>query len=371
MIYIAIFCVTTIFVYFSEFLFKNNQKSLSYIVVAFTIIFISIFAGIRDTTVGTDVEYYVVKHFNWGKNFSGHPLDYLGFMYYDEEVDPLYSIIVFIGANIFDNINFILFVLSFIVNFFVYLAIANERGKISVSIGWMIYCLLFFNTSLNIVRQACAVSIVFYLSVLLTNKKLSLRKFILLGISAVLLHRSCIIILCCLPILHFLSLTQKRKYLLCISCVFVCSLPLGFEVLSSVVSSFSFLPAKYSLYFNSLNSEQSKLLLEFIICSLPTFVLTVVIFKKKYFESSIRFYYVLAIVSISQFLSTNLIISRISYYLVIFFIISVPYSAQLISSRSRGRLVYHLFIIIWFSIMWYINIIKFGYGETFPYRIAL
>lgn len=371
MIYFFMFFCSTLFVWRSEYLYKKKRKSISYIIIALMLVMLSVFAGIRDTSVGTDVEYYVVKHFNWVKMFAGHPFQYIGYMYSFEEVDPLYAMILYIGSHVFHSINFVLVVLSFITNFFAYMAIKSERNRVSVSTSWMIYCLLFFNTSLNILRQASAVAIVFYIMVLLVNKKITMKKFILFGLFAIFLHRSSIIMLIVLPILIYLTFRNKRKWLLNLMVALLCLIPFSFGVLSGIISKFSFLPVKYSVYFLSLNAEQSRLFLEAIIYSLPTFVLGILLLKKKKMDTAIKFYFALALVSICECMATNLLISRLSYYLVIFFTISVPYSARVFSTKFRSRLMYNAIMILWFAVMWYVNIIGFGYGETYPYIIGI
>ena len=206
MIYIFIFAFSGVLLYLSEYLKKIGNKHLAECTAIMMLLFVSIFAGIRSVDVGTDVSYYVVKHFEWAKMYDKKFVDFVKYMYSYEEVDFLYAVIQYLGANFFGNLHIVLFILSFITNTFVYLAIKEENKKISVPIAWIFYCLLFFNTSLNIVRQSCAIAIVFYIAILYSSKKISLKKFLLFGIFAALFHRTAI-----LAIVVILFLWEARK----------------------------------------------------------------------------------------------------------------------------------------------------------------
>ena len=62
--YIVCFSIVILETYFSEKMFKEDKKELGYFFGILIILTLSIFAGMRDLTIGTDVLGYVAKDFN-------------------------------------------------------------------------------------------------------------------------------------------------------------------------------------------------------------------------------------------------------------------------------------------------------------------
>ena len=270
MAYISIFLISTTLACCSEQLYRKNKRELGAIVAIIMVVSISIFAGARSTSVGTDTEYYLVNHFNWAQGYKNQFPEFLKYMYKYEEVDVLYIVLVYICSIGFGNVHVLMFALSLITNTFMYLALIQKREQISVSTGWFIYCFILYNTTLNIMRQSCAIAILTYSIVAYDQKKISNRKLIVLGIIATLLHRSAPLAMLIILMLYLFNNNRKYKYLLILLTSLICAFPLFFEFLKFVISRLNFLPIRYMTYFVDDNAVQSGVLLDTIMYMLPT-----------------------------------------------------------------------------------------------------
>ena len=369
MAYIAAFVISSVLIDISEKEYRRKKKRASNALAIVTIIGIALFAGIRDVSVGTDVRYYLISHFNTVGLFEGKPLEYLTYMTTKQEAEPLYALIQYVGYHHFHNIHFVMFVIALIINGFVLLGLQEKRQDISVAFGWIIYCLIFFNTSLNIFRQSTAVAIVWYITNQYSENRIKPIRYIILLLIAAGFHRTAIVIGPMLLMLMWLC--RNKSAISKTLAVTPCFLPFIFRYASSIFQRLSFLPEKYLLYFNKLNAGQSSVFFDAIIYLLPTSLLLYMYVKKKSDDKgNILFYLIICICCVSCCMVSNLLLNRVSYYLIVFFCYSVPISSQIISKEKQGRLIYSTVIIFWFAVMWYINIVYFGYGETYPYLIS-
>ena len=168
-IYIIVFLITICFCKMAEKNFRENRKRHGIICSAFVILIPSILAGLRDTTVGTDVKIYVEYLFQIAQN-SQSLKDYL--LYYGVDgIEFGYNILTFFTAKIFGDLHWLLFFIQLIIITNVFLFLYNKRVNISITIGLFIYLFTFYNVTLNISRQLIAVSFIMYSLILLERKK--------------------------------------------------------------------------------------------------------------------------------------------------------------------------------------------------------
>lgn len=367
MAYISIFLISTTLACCSEQLYRKNKRELGAIVAIIMVVSISIFAGARSTSVGTDTEYYLVNHFNWAQGYKNQFPEFLKYMYKYEEVDVLYIVLVYICSIGFGNVHVLMFALSLITNTFMYLALIQKREQISVSTGWFISCFILYNTTLNIMRQSCAIAILTYSIVAYDQKKISNRKLIVLGIIATLLHRSAPLAMLIILILYLFNNNRKYKYLLILLTSLICAFPLFFEFLKFVISRLNFLPIRYMTYFVDDNAVQSGVLLDTIMYMLPTVGLIICRLKCK--KREMAKYISMGLICVAASLRSNMLMNRLNYYFIVFFSISIPLSIRVMTKKREGRLIYGGMILFCIVFLWIINIVMYNYGQTCPYTI--
>ncbi|MFR0704150.1 EpsG family protein [Enterococcus sp.] len=162
---------------FHQKLYINNESRIwkLYIPLFFSLLIPSIVAGMR-YNVGTDYQSYYWL-FELTRNSSI-------FQILNTGTEPLFLIIVKISSYILNNQS-IYFVIFFLTIYFVYISI-RELVNINWGYSMMLWFLIAFSPTLNIMRQMLAASIVLYAIINLYENKL-LKCFVFL-ILALLVH---------------------------------------------------------------------------------------------------------------------------------------------------------------------------------------
>ena len=140
--------------------FKNTNKRV-YLILSALGIFIPCFvAGVRDYSIGTDVNLYVNPLYRASLHFNNF-FDYIKST--GSEVNDLgYLFLTFISGKISKDIFTLFFLSEFLIIYPVYKALKNinnnDNNKI-VIFGMFILYMVLFNLSLNMVRQSIAISL--------------------------------------------------------------------------------------------------------------------------------------------------------------------------------------------------------------------
>lgn len=114
----------------------------------------------------------------------------------------------YIAAGVFRTPHFVLFILSLITNLFIYMGIINQRKYVNVPLAWMTFCLIYYNISLNLMRQSLSVAMVFF--IFSYGDRLNWKKVMVLSAIAGIFHISGLISLY-LYIVYFL-IGKKTDY---------------------------------------------------------------------------------------------------------------------------------------------------------------
>ena len=157
-VYLFTFLLTLCFCYFGEQqINKKTYKSRYIAAICFFMVILlpSLLAGIRANSVGIDVMVYVVPYFEGAKYVDS--ISALSTIYGGEY---WYSALVYIVSRITDNVGILLFILQFLVIAPILKALLNLKEKVSITFGIFIYLFLFYNMSLNVMRQLVAVAFV-------------------------------------------------------------------------------------------------------------------------------------------------------------------------------------------------------------------
>jgi|GEM_PF-1313578 len=161
----------------------NENTVISFFLILLSLLLPVVIAAIRSPEIGTDVKYYVIPHFKTALNCR----DFTAFSKRFEmspTSEPLYGMILYFATRHFKSYHVVLFIYQTIIILFMYLGFRNFKKVLNVPIwsGMLLYYLMYFNVSLNIVRQSMAVSIVFYAVSCLFNGK-NIKYFIFIVIS--------------------------------------------------------------------------------------------------------------------------------------------------------------------------------------------
>lgn len=154
----------------------NNEKCVWLIILALTLI-----AGLRDNSVGIDTQGYITK-FGYIAN---------GAFQYAYGLENSFKYICYAVLKIFPNMTVLLTVLAFITNWCVITRFWEFRKISSFSCMVLCYYMTFYFMTMNVMRQFCAIGIVFYCTRYLSQKKVF--RFILGVLIAMLFHQTAVI----------------------------------------------------------------------------------------------------------------------------------------------------------------------------------
>ncbi|HFU4127590.1 TPA: EpsG family protein, partial [Streptococcus suis] len=199
MVYLITFFLTICLFYLAEVLSKKNKR-LSILMMFIASLPLGLLAGFRSERIGTDLIVYVRPIFLLSINVDS--FSQLVQLKPDTEIGYLFF--NFVISRFTNDFQLYLFIVEYIVILFFALGLFRFRTKGSLTFGMLLFCFLFYNRSLNIVRQFLAMSIIFLnLKYYFENKDL---KFIISVIFASLFHTSAIIVL---PIIYLAKLKNK------------------------------------------------------------------------------------------------------------------------------------------------------------------
>lgn len=210
MLYVFIYAVSLLILFIG---IKQKNKFTRKFLIFISLIIPCIFAGARGLSVGTDVNLYVYNIYKipFSNQYNKLPifLDIAKKWYGVNEIGYLLLSYFFSFTRL--PFNLLLFVIQIFIVFSIYKAIDNVKTKDSDLIfGMMLFYLLFYNLSLNMVRQSLSISFeILSISFLIKEKnKKNINYSILFFILSLSMHKSSLIIL---PIYLIILLLNDSK----------------------------------------------------------------------------------------------------------------------------------------------------------------
>lgn len=210
----------------------------------------SILAGIRDVSVGTDVLVYAYPVF---KDAYYAP-DFDSLFYQWQRIEVGYLWLNYLVSGMTSSHNVFLGLIMFIELLFIFLILRQWKNKIPLWVGMLIFYLLFFNLSLNMMRQAIALSIGFYGMKYIFNRKFFLFAFwIFVGF---LFHKSNIVLVLFYPLYTFANKFRSIKCMFLFIIIGIACISLFQKVLADYLSSMGSYFTYISNYIESIGKEK-------------------------------------------------------------------------------------------------------------------
>ncbi len=206
MIYLACFAVSALFAHYAN---KTQKKHLFWLFSVLSILIPTLLAGLRDYEIGTDtMNYFKLKRY-WAGAVSAESLGaymkyYMGIGY----GEPLFALLCGFVAQVFGNYSVFLFVVHAVIVTGFYIGAYRFRKEVNPAIVLVVFYLLYYCQSLNIMRQYMAMATVFAALADITEKKY-LRYCICVAV-AVLFHTSALLGLGILAIHWYIHCDWKQ-----------------------------------------------------------------------------------------------------------------------------------------------------------------
>lgn len=260
----------------------------------------------------------------------------------------------------------------------IYLALAKRRSELSLPVSFFVFLLLYFNVTLNAMRQWIAMALLFLAFVGIYNDSKPIRSqplFILLIICAYFFHTSAVLAIIMIFIIMFIK-GENIGLKICIVSVALIGLIVALNLMRGFLLSRGLI--RYANYLGDgtlgFSFPQLILRLPFLLVSLRLYSL------ESFNKNRAGFYLCLSLISIvcGQFSTLTSQSGRISQYFDMFFIPAIGFLVGTVNSKSSNTgllelhidysLVLGVFSIVFSIAYWFFSYVYMGVGETIPYR---
>ena len=336
--YLVCFLFSTSLIALSEYFLKRNRKAFVILVGCAAVLALSVMTGIRDYDVGTDIDFYILPQYSRARYLASFQALWNANV---ENAEILFLILEFIAANVFHSPHFAMFVLSLLTNGFVYMGITKQRENIDVAFAWITYCLIYFNVSLNLMRQSVCVAILFYLFSDL--EKLSWKRVIFFSIFASLFHISGLIGFFFYAVYLMICRRKRIGGMRKILFLLFLFLPVIIPIAIKTIISFGVLNQRYNIYAKNQGSVAIGNLIFRVLC-LINYVLLCYHTKK---DDKSQNYFLLYAGIMNTFFTINnsLIFIRLREYFEIFSLIYIPAGLRVYSQKNGMRIFITLLMV--------------------------
>lgn len=207
--YILLLALTTLFAYFADTLFKKDRRQSIFFIIGIVILY-TIIAGLRDFGIGIDTNVYIEDYFNTAKSLVSVK-EFLSIV----SMDKGFLFLCWLSSLISSDKQVVLVVVElWIIAFTMHGAYMLKRDHgMKLWIFVFIYFFMFFGYSINLMRQFCAMSLLFWGFVWLRNG--NWKVYVLAQFVAYYFHSSSVIFVL-VPMVYFLSYiknVRSRNYL--------------------------------------------------------------------------------------------------------------------------------------------------------------
>ncbi len=359
---IYLLCYLTISILLYNFEKQKHQK----LVVFLCIMILSLLAGFRDVSIGTDVEIYANPVYLAASKVS-NAKELLNYLFHSplhtiNEIESAYLFVAFIGTKVFKSLFGTLFLTSLIINTGVFVGLYRIKEHLSYNIAIMIYCFMFYQNSYNLMRQWIAMAIIIFGIKYIYDR--NLLKYVITVLVAMMFHRSAFIGI----ILYLIALYIEKPRNFARQVVVVVSTILGvvfFQSIVAALTSSGILTMKYLKY---AVGDSVSLFWQELAIRMPAIALCLVLYKpmKKYDEHHVFWFLMLFIeAAISQLHSVMDFATRIGSYFLVSRIIEMSMACKIGDMKNRATI--KTLVMVYAILYWFVMYIYFGYGNTYPY----
>ncbi len=371
-IYLFVFSISIYFTWLAERSTKN--KPIFFLLSSIAILTLSVLAGCRDSGIGTDTEVYVNKI--WSKIIDINSWNDFIFYYqqkYFEDIEFIYLLLNWITSLFSKDVHSIYFITNLVVVVFTYLTLYDNRKKASMWIGMTFFCFIYYNLSLNLVRQSIALSMCMY-SFKYWQRKQWIKAIIWFII--ILNTHNTGIFYSIVIVTFFLTQIQNNKVkniLLSSFIIINLIIFIAFDFILILVIKLGILPTKFLWY---LGSENEMLFIKSVFINYLIFLFSFFFMSKENNnindKNNLKTFTLYKLLGCLFFVTS--IISqwsyRISYYINYLTDCSFLPQALKISSKNSKK-YYQIYLLSCISIsiiVWYWSIVVHNGNETIPYK---
>lgn len=368
--YILTFFISVLFTYYADKCYNNKIVFCFFSLLA---LFFPIFlATCRDDIIGTDTKGYVETVWNLTvscNSFSEFISCYKEGLF--EDIEIVYLLINYLASFISKDVHTVYFFSSFIIMILIYKTAYDNRKNAPMWLTMLIFYLLYYNLSLNMIRQSIALAICMY-----SYKYLKQGRWIYLSIILFIALNSHHTALFFIPfvVLYIISqrkLLKKMKSFLKLAIFSLSFVFIYTDYLILLLVNWGILPPKFLYYLA--NKDDAFISKSTILVYLYINLILYVDYRFNQINKKTR-YLCFSLKSIGSITFCLSLISqwayRVSYYFnYIADCIFLPESLANIKKISKQKYnLYMAVLIILLLAYWYFTIVVANVNETYPYR---
>lgn len=383
MIYYICFWVSTFFIWIGT--RKCNricmergtweEVKLRKIPVFVGILFPVLVAAFRATTIGVDVELYVVPYFERAyvaNNFQSYLIS-IG-----NGRDIGYYLLNFIISRFTDDVRVLFFFIELIILCFVFAGCWNLRGRSFPWLSMLFYYFIFYNMTLSTVRQSIACAISFFaisISIRYSAKKGKMLITLLTLLIAMAFHTTAIVVFLILFVYHLIGNMKVSAFKFSLISIFGCVVIRLFlnqfldivGVIALVVND------KYTKeFFLNSNNVGAGGYKSIILLAVIVLTVQILLLRREKNEYWIRINGTLAALNViyiaGMLLLTKLMfIPRMLYYIQMFWNVSLAQTEKAFPVKKQYKKIIVVMIILIVNIYWLFFYIIGRVHGTYPY----
>lgn len=326
----------------------------------------SILAGVRDYSIGTDIEVYGNIWFERAHRVNLY--EYLRWAV-TSSIGLVYALLNYFVGIFTSDPHVFYFVLMLTELALVYWAVTRFRNTISVPVAMLCYYFLFYNITLNILRQSLALAIMTVaISCLARNKD---KQFLIIWLIASLAHSSALLMIVLFPLKVYSLQKEKRFHTLVLFCITAVAMMMYSKILELLIH-IGVLSERYVIYMGGIaaGGRMTRTALFSLISILIIMGYPVLQRDNKNAIFLVNTAMMASALTLILFFGNNQII-RIAYYFDISLILILPFLDRVIKFELFGKKVkiLHIFVVMLLASYWFITVIVQKSGETYPFQM--
>jgi hypothetical protein len=368
--YLICFSTSSFLLWFGQNIKRGQSEWFRWFIYGIALLIPAALAGLRDFSIGVDTAGYGNPFFY--DVVSSPSLDAVS-PQWDGWIEPGYAWLNFIVAKFTDDVHWFYFVIMLLQNLFTFLGFYIYKHKLSIWLGMFCYYCIFFNYSLNSIRQCFALSIIFFASYYLLNK--SYIKYAFCILITFLFHKVAILMFLFIPLHVYINKfeSDRAKYFL------ITGVTIFFLLLETILGSILEILQLNNIQraFEYLSSERVTSL-KMAIGFFASIVPPVVFFywkRKKLYDVGKENHFFLTVIVICL-LSTQLMwiggefIGRIADPFKWFLMLALPMTAAIYKNSSGKQFLLKTSVACYAIYYWILISVYRNSDETIPYTSA-
>ncbi len=352
--YLFIFIISTYFIQTGS-KCKGSQQP---IMVSMGVILLAIVATFRSNDVGTDTSTYIELYDSIIYDESINPVLMMS------QTDPFFILSCFISEHL-GEYQFIFFLYSVLTYSFLYAALNKYKRYLPVWLGFIFFLFLFYNASLNIMRQILALTFVLWSTTFLFEGKK--KKFFILALLSICFHLTailgCIIIYIAYKFIN--SHSKNKSFIYLMFCIGAIMMFLCVNYIMDILVSIGY---GHSYAYTSAEGRSKVGATDILMSFILVFISFYAMKRKLTTVTSPDFFFLVSVACLTLFMTGfyHPDLMRMAYYMLAF---SCLYLPMITHSKKfiRNRNIYQLGVLFLGFAYWLYLFVISGSNATIPY----